>query len=89
MKVTYEAPQITEKIIKINYFLKVSGFLDDFNLMGDVYAQSSGPTSSDNSDSDSSDSNDGTGTTSDSGGSGGGSSGGTSGCGTGGGSSDS
>lgn len=38
---SYSKPKITQKKIKISYFLSNVHWLDQFNLIGNVYAQSS------------------------------------------------
>lgn len=40
-KLPYQKPSISEKKIKISFFLTPKGFLDDFSLVGDVFAQTS------------------------------------------------
>jgi len=38
----YIKPKIYTKKIKVNFFLTPMGFIDHFNLMGNIYAQSPG-----------------------------------------------
>src|SRR6266849_7716970 len=47
IRVKYQKPTIKEKKVTISFFLTNVNFIDQFTLMGDVYAQSggsSGPT---------------------------------------------
>lgn len=41
-KKKYMAPQIKFKKIKVNFFLSNFFWIDEFNMVGDVYAQSGG-----------------------------------------------
>lgn len=43
----YQKPKITQKKIKVSFFLSNIAWLDQFNLTGTIYAQSGGANSAD------------------------------------------
>lgn len=42
MKKKYQKPQITNKKVKLSFFLTKISYIDQFNIIGNIYASSGG-----------------------------------------------